>query len=83
MEKCHVEDLNRGWYGMIIGMDILNTMVIDLTFCTNTIEYVPGPYKGCTTPMIDLNDYDFEPMNEKMLPYLEVSFINSYVNECF
>ena len=32
--------------------------------------------------MENLNDYDFEPINRKMRPFSEESFLNSYVNEC-
>ena len=37
---------------------------------------------GITTPLVNLNDYDFKPTNRKMWPFLEESFLNEYVNEC-
>ena len=32
--------------------------------------------------MENLNDYDFEPINRKMRPFSEESFLNAYVNDC-
>ena len=76
-------DLTKSWYETIIGRDILTTMWIELKYFTNTVVCEPGMHAGGTTPMIDLNYYAFEPINGEILPYLEESFINFYLNECF
>ena len=68
MWKCHVDDSTKGSYDMIVGRYILTTMVIYLNCFTNNMQCVTGTYKGCTTPMIKSNEYEFEPKNGKILP---------------
>ena len=64
--KYHVDDSTAGRYDMIISRDLLNKIGIDLKCSKNTIEYIKGPYQGCTTPMVNIYDYEFESINRRM-----------------
>ena len=79
--KCHIGASTAGSYDMIIGRDLHTKLGIYLKFSTNTIECGEGPYQWYTTPMVNLDDYDFEIINIKMRPFLEDSFLNTYLDE--
>ena len=67
---------------MIPGRDLLTTLGLGLKFSQKFIHGVEVPYKGCSAPMVDVNNYDFNIVTSKIVK-LEESFINAYVNECF
>ena len=69
--KCHVDDSNAGRCDIIIDRDLLNKLGIDIKISMNTIECSEGPYQGCTTPIVNIDDYDFEPINIEMRPFPE------------
>ena len=79
--KYHVDDSTAGRYNMIISRYLLTKLGIDLKFSTNTIQCSKGSYQGCTTPMVNLDYYDFEPINIKMCTFLEGSLLNAYVKK--
>ena len=56
---------------VIIGSVLLAKLRIDIKNTTNTIECGEGNYQGCTTPMNNLNEDDFEPIKRKIPPFLE------------
>ena len=66
---------------MILGRDLLTALGMDLKFSEDVIIGGDGPYKGCSEPMVDLRNYEFESLMEKIVKP-EESFINSYVDEC-
>ena len=68
---------------MIIGMDIINTILIEMDFYYNTIDQGKGYYQGCMAPMVVINDYDFQHMNVELLPFSEEYFLNVYLNKCY
>ena len=39
-------------------------------------------YQGLTTPPVNLEGYDFEPINRNIGKFLEELFLNAYVDEC-
>ena len=78
--KYHVDDSTAVRYDMIIGKDILTKLGIYLKCSTNTIEWIKRTYQGCTTPTVNIDDYDFEPINRNMRTFSEESFLNAYVN---
>ena len=80
--KYHVDDSTAGRYDMIISRDLLNKIGIDLKCSKNTIEYIKGPYQGCTTPMVNIDYYEFELINIEMCPFSEESLLNAYVKKC-
>ena len=65
MWKCHVDKYATGRYDMILGRDILTALGIDLKFSENIIHGGEGPYKGCSTPMVDVENYNFNNLTEK------------------
>ena len=80
--KCHEDESSTGRYDMILGRDLLTALVLDLKFPENAINGGKGPYKGCSAPMVDVNNYDCSILTEKIVKPDE-SFINVYVSECF
>ena len=48
---------------MILGRAILTELVIILKLSEHTIETDDGPFKGSTTPMVDLGTYIFTDLN--------------------
>ena len=53
------------WYNIIIVRELLMALVIYIKLSNNNIAYRKGSYEGWTSPMLDLNNYDFEPLNRK------------------
>ena len=45
---------------MVIGRDIITTMVIDIKFSSYTIVGGVGTYKGFAAPMVNLKYCEFE-----------------------
>ena len=67
--KCHVGDPTKGRYDMILGQDILTSLVLNIEFSEHVIEADDGPFKGYTTPIVDLGAYIFKYLNtEKNTP---------------
>ena len=80
--KWHVDDSAKGIYDMILGRDILTELVLNIKFSEHIIEANYGPFKGSTTPMVDLGTYMFKYLNKgKITP--EESFTNAYVQELY
>ena len=65
---------------MILGRYLPTALGLDLKFSENVIIGGEGPYKGYSTPMVDVSNYDFKSITDKT-DKLEESFINSYVDE--
>ena len=81
MRKCHVNESTTGRYDMILGRDLLTALGLDLKFSDNVISGVKLQYEGCSAPIVDVINYDFNLITDKTVK-LEESFINSYINEC-
>ena len=79
--KCHVNSSMNIIYDMILGRDLLTALGLDLKFSEDIIMGGDGTYEGCSTPMIDVSNYDFKPLIEKIVEP-EKSFINLYVEKC-
>ena len=78
--KCHVDESITVRYEIILGRDLLTALELDLKFFENVIHGGEGPYKGCSAPIIDVNNYDFNILRATTVK-LEESFINAYVSE--
>ena len=65
MWKCHIDEYTTVRYDMILGRDLLTALVLDLKFDENFINGGEGPYKGCSTPMVDVNNYNFGILTEE------------------
>ena len=50
--KCHVDSKNTSSYDMIIGRDLLITLLLDLKFSENIIIGGDEPYEECSAPMV-------------------------------
>ena len=79
--KCHEDESSTGRYDMILGRDLLTALVLDLKFYKNVIYGGEGPYKGCSAPILDINNYDFNVLIAKTVKPQE-SFINAYAKKC-
>ena len=80
--KFHVDESTNGTYNMILGRDLRTALELDLKFSEKAIIGREGPYKGCSTPMVDVSNYDFRSITDKTVKPEEF-FINSYVDEEF
>ena len=78
--KCHVDESTNSRYNMILGRDLLTALVLTLKFSENFICGGEGPYKGCSEPMVDVNNYYFNIVMAKTVKQ-EEPFINAYVSE--
>ena len=79
--KCHVNSSTNIRYDMILGRDLRNALGLDIKFSENIIMGGDVTYEGFLTPMIDVSNYDFKPLPEKIVKP-EKYFINSYFNKC-
>ena len=80
-QKCHVDNKTNIRYDMILDRDLLTTLFLDLKFFKNIIIGGKGPYEGCLTPMVDLNNYEFKSLMENIIK-LEEYFINLNFEKC-
>ena len=53
----HVDDSDKGGSDIILGRYLLIELVLNLKFYYHVIEADDGPFKGSTTPMVDLGTY--------------------------
>ena len=60
---CHVYDSDKGVYDMILCRHILTALGLNLKLSYNAIESNYGPFKGSTSPMVDLGMYEFNYLN--------------------
>ena len=79
--KCHLEESTNGIYDMILGRDLITSLGLGLKFFDNVIIGGEGPYEGCSSPMVDVNNYEFKYITDKTVKP-EDYFIKSNVNEC-
>ena len=67
--KCHVDGYTESRYNMILGQDLITTLVRGIKF------YGDGTYEGFSTLMVDVNDHEFKYLTDKNIK-LEEYFIN-------
>ena len=80
--KFHVDESTNVRYDIILGWYILTELGLNLKFFDHIIEADDGPFKGSTTPMVDLGTYEFKILNTgEITP--EESFTNAYVEEVY
>ena len=77
-----MEKSTNGRYYMILGRDLMNVLGMGRNCSENVIHGGEGPYKGCSAPMVDVNNYGFNILMSKTVKPKEY-FINAYVSECF
>ena len=68
-------------YDMILCRDLLTVLGLALIFSENIIIGGDRPYEGCSAPMVDLSNYEFKALTDKIVKP-EESFINLYVDKC-
>ena len=81
MWKCHIYESTTGRYDMILGRDLITALGLDLKFSENIVTGGKGPYERCSEPMVDVRNYDFKYLTDKIVKP-EESFINSYIDKC-
>ena len=52
---------------MILGRDLLTELVLNLKLSEHIIEADDGPFKGSTTPMVDLDAFIFKDLNNLLV----------------
>ena len=57
--KFHVDESTTGRYDMILGRDLLTALVLHIKFAENVMHVVEVPYKACSSPMFEVNNYNF------------------------
>ena len=78
--EFHVNVSTNCRYDMILGRDLLTALGLDIKFSGNVIIAREVPYKRCSTPMVEVINYEFEYMTYKTVKP-EESFINFYVDK--
>ena len=67
---------------MIIGIDLINSLVLDTNFSGHVIIGVSGPYKEFSVSMVYINNHDFKYLIDKLLnrmnPLLNFTLMNYY-----
>ena len=66
---------------MTVDRDLLTALGLDLKCSKNVILGGEGLYKGCSVPIVDVGNYDFNIIMSKIVKLGE-SFINTYANKC-
>ena len=56
MWKFRVDESTNGRYEMVLGRDLLTALGLDLRFSNNAIIGRKVPYKGCSTPIVDVSN---------------------------
>ena len=56
----HVDESVKVRYDMILVRNILTALGLNIKFSDHVIEAYEGPLKGLTTPMADLDTYEFK-----------------------
>ena len=81
MWKFHAEESINSGYDMILVRDLLTELGLDIKFSDNTIIGGEVLYEGYLSTMVDISNYDFKYITDKIVKP-EESFINLYVDEC-
>ena len=63
MWKCHVVDSAKDRYDLILGRDLLSELGLNFKFSEHVIEAYDGPFKGFTTPIVNLGTYVIKDLN--------------------
>ena len=66
---------------MILYIDPLTVLRLNLNFSENVIIGSDGPYEGLLAPMVDIRNYNFTYLADKIVK-LKKYFINSYHDIC-
>ena len=57
--NCHVDESAKGTKNIILGRYLLTELVFNLKLSEHVIKEYDGPFKGSTTPMVNLGEYIF------------------------
>ena len=82
MRKLHKYYFTECSYNMILGRYMFMILGIDIKFKKRIIEGIYLPYKGCTSPMVGLNYYNYKLLNQTENITINL-FVGSYVEEVF
>ena len=52
---------------MILGGDLIIALGLDIKFSENIMIGGDGPYEGCSAPMVDINNYEFKSLTNKVV----------------
>ena len=77
--KCLIDESTNSRYYTILGRDLFTALGMDLNFSDNVISGGEGPFEGCSAPMVDVSNYNFNIITDKTVNP-EESFINLYVD---
>ena len=81
-QNCHVNDLAKSNYDMILGIYILTLLGLNLKLSEYTIEAYYLPLRGLSAPVVDFGKYEFKNLN-KLKTTPEEQFIISYAEEMY
>ena len=65
--KCYLDDSTISRYDMIIGRDLLTALGLELKFYDPVIVGSKSPYEGCLSPMVDMINYDYAHLTDKIV----------------
>ena len=60
-----MDESTNGRYNTILGRDLLTALGLDL-FLDKIIIGDKGPYEGCSAPTVELSNYNFTSITDKI-----------------
>ena len=78
--KCHIDDSTNSRYDTILGRHLITLLVLDIEFSENFIIDGEGTYKGCSTPMVDVSNYEFNIITVKRLNWKNPLLTRTSIN---
>ena len=81
--KFHIDFSTNSRYNVILGRELLTSLLLDIKFSRNVIICGEGPYEGFLSPMVDVRNYDFIALTEKYLNRKNhlLTRIRGYIND--
>ena len=77
-----MDESSEGGYDMILGRDLFSELKLNFKLSDHVIKVDDAPFKGSTTPMVDLGTYELKTLNTgKAKP--EECFTNAYIEEVY
>ena len=63
--KHHVDESAEGRHYIVLGRDLLTTLIIDINISKNVIIGGAGPYEVLSAPMAAISNYGFKSLTYK------------------
>ena len=65
--RLRVDESTESRYNMILGRHLFTVQGLDIKFSKHVIIDDNGPYEGFLAPLVDINEYKFEQLTDKVI----------------